>query len=129
MLAVDELKCVAGSGIKGDRFFNFKPDYKGQITFFELETYQSVCDHFKIHDESPSVFRRNVITIGTGLNALIGKEFEIQGVRFFGTEESAPCEWMNLAFTPGAERFLKGRGGLRAKITSSGILRKTVARG
>jgi hypothetical protein len=31
---------------------------------------------------------------------------------------------MNLAFAPGAEEFLKGKGGLRAKILSSGILRK-----
>ena len=127
MLAVDELKCVAGSGIEGDRFFNFKPDYKGQITFFEFETYQSICDYLKMNDKSPSVFRRNVITIGSDLNTLIGKEFEILGVRFFGTAESAPCEWMNLAFTPGAERFLRGRGGIRAKITTSGILQKTVA--
>jgi MOSC domain-containing protein YiiM len=65
-----------------------------------------------------------VITLGTDLNALIGVEFEIQGVRFAGTGESAPCEWMNLAFAPGAEEFLKGKGGLRAKILSTGILRK-----
>ena len=126
MLAVEELNCVAGSGIEGDRFFNFKPDYKGQITFFEFETHRKICEHFKIHDKSPSVFRRNVITLGIDLNSLIGKQFEILGVRFLGTSESAPCEWMNLAFTPGAESFLTGRGGLRAKILSSGILRKTV---
>lgn len=126
MLAVDEVRCVAGSGIEGDRFFNFKPDYKGQITFFELETHKTLCAHFKVHDKSPSVFRRNVITRGVDLNSLIGNEFEVLGVRFFGTAESAPCDWMNLAFAPGAEAFLKGRGGLRAKIMSSGTLRKTV---
>jgi hypothetical protein len=31
---VDAIQCVAGSGIEGDRFFDFKPDCKGQITFF-----------------------------------------------------------------------------------------------
>ena len=129
MLAVDELHCVAGSGIEGDRFFNFKPDYKGQITFFEFETHQKICDHFKIHDKLPSVFRRNVITLGINLNSLIGNEFEVSGVRFLGASESAPCEWMNLAFAPGAESFLKGRGGLRAKILSSGILQKTIPTG
>jgi hypothetical protein len=32
---------------------------------------------------------------------------------------------MNRAFAPGAEDFLKGRGGLRAKILSDGKLRST----
>jgi hypothetical protein len=30
---------------------------------------------------------------------------------------------MNSAITPGAEEFLSGRGGLRARILSDGILR------
>ena len=38
IIEVEEIKCVAGSGIKGDRFFDYKEDYKGQITFFEIET-------------------------------------------------------------------------------------------
>jgi MOSC domain-containing protein YiiM len=124
MLEVDKISCIAGRGIQGDRFYDFKPDYKGQITFFELETYKNICSHFNLYGKSPSVFRRNVITLGADLNALIGVEFEVQGVRFAGTGESAPCEWMNLAFAPGAEEFLKGKGGLRAKILSSGTMRK-----
>ncbi len=31
---VQEVECVAGRGLRGDRFFDFKPDYKGQVTFF-----------------------------------------------------------------------------------------------
>jgi len=52
---------------------------------------------------------------------VIGREFEIQGVRFHGTEECRPCYWMEQAFAPGANEFLKGRGGLRAEILSDGI--------
>jgi MOSC domain-containing protein YiiM len=59
------------------------------------------------------------------LNQWIGKEFEIQGVRFFGTEESKPCHWMDRVFAPGARDFLKGNGGLRAKILSDGKLQST----
>jgi MOSC domain-containing protein YiiM len=68
-----------------------------------------------------------VITRGVDLNEFIGKEFEIQGVRFFGTQESAPCYWMDGAFAPGAQAFLKGRGGLRAKILCDGELRSNFA--
>ena len=123
MEEVRELRCVAGAGIEGDRFFNFKPDYKGQITFFAMEVYVAACARFGVKEKPPSVFRRNVIVEGMDLMALVGAEFEVQGVRFAGTGESAPCEWMNLAFAPGAEEFLKGKGGLRARILTSGWLR------
>jgi MOSC domain-containing protein YiiM len=72
----------------------------------------------------PSIFRRNIITKGVDLNTLIGKEFEIQGMRFLGTTECAPCYWMDQAFAVGAEEAMKGHGGLRAKVLSSGVLRK-----
>jgi MOSC domain-containing protein YiiM len=123
---VGEIHCVAGAGIRGDRFFNFKEDYKGQITFFADETYRHLCERFDVRDKPPAVFRRNVITRGVDLNSLIGHEFEVQGVRFVGVEESKPCSWMNHAFCPGAEAALKDRGGLRAKILSDGILRRQV---
>lgn len=117
-----EIECVAGRGIRGDRFFDYRENYKGQITFFAFEVYASVCDALRTFDKPPSVFRRNVITDGMDLNALIGEEFAIQGVRFRGTEECKPCYWMNQVFAAGAEEFLRGRGGLRAVILSDGKL-------
>lgn len=123
IVEVRTARCVAGRGIEGDRFFDFKPDYKGQITFFAEEVYESLCASLGVQDKSSSVFRRNVITSGVDLNTLIGREFEIQGVRFLGTGECAPCHWQNEAFAPGAEDALQGRGGLRAKILSDGVLR------
>lgn len=123
IIECDEIRCVAGRGIEGDRFFDFKKDYKGQVTFFANEVYEQLCAEFGVWDKPPSVFRRNIITEGVDLSALIGREFEVQGLRFFGTGESAPCEWMNLAFAPGAEERLKGFGGLRAKILNDGVLR------
>lgn len=124
MIEVDEVECAAGKGLVGDRFFGWKEDYKGQVTFFQQEVYEELCGRFSIKDVEPSVFRRNLITKDVDLNTLIGKEFEVQGVRFFGTEESKPCYWMNQAFAEGAEEAMKGVGGLRAKILSDGVLRR-----
>lgn len=118
-----EVQCVAGRGIEGDRFFDFKPDYKGQITFFADEVYRDLLDRFGNPDTPPSAFRRNVITRGVDLNELIGRSFEIQGIQFQGIAECTPCYWMDRSFHPGAEAALKGRGGLRAKILTSGTLR------
>jgi hypothetical protein len=120
---VPQVECVAGRGLRSDRFFDFKENYKGQISFFALETYEAICHELGVRDTMPSVFRRNVITSGVDLNELIGREFQIQGVRFRGTEECRPCYWMDQAFAPGANEFLKGRGGLRAVILNDGILR------
>jgi hypothetical protein len=123
---VEEIECIAGQGITGDRFFGYKKNYKGQITFFEEEIYQDLCLQFGVWDRGPEVFRRNVITRGGLLRELIGVEFELQGVRFFGKEECRPCDWMDLAFASGAEGAMKGRGGLRAEIRSNGFLRRAI---
>ena len=123
MIEVPTAHCLAGRGIEGDRFFDFKANYKGQITFFAIEVYRALVHDLQIDFRSPAVFRRNVVTEGLDLNLLIGTEFELQGVRFFGTAECTPCYWMESAFGPGAEKALHGRGGLRAKILSDGILR------
>ena len=125
---VAEIECVAGRGIRGDRYFDFKDDYKGQITFFSLDVFGELCSAMQLRDSSPAPARRNVITCGVDLNKLIGLEFDIQGVRFFGMEECRPCYWMDRAFAAGAQEFLKGRGGLRAKILCDGILRSTARR-
>lgn len=123
VLELDQIRCVAGRGIEGDRYFDHKPDFKGQITFFASEVYQALCEQFERSYRPPSVFRRNVITRGVDLDSLIGREFEVQGVRFFGVESCKPCHWMDQVFGPGAEAALQGRGGLRARILSDGLLR------
>ena len=121
-MEMHQVECVAGRGLAGDRFFDFKQDYQGQITFFAKEVFDDLCRRLGVDDKSPGVTRRNVITCGVDLNVLIGKKFEIQGVAFEGVSECSPCHWMNQAIAPGAEAALHGRGGLRAKILTSGRL-------
>lgn len=121
---VEQVECVAGKGLMGDRYFDEKPDYKGQVTFFAWEVHREMCAQFQRPDLPPWVYRRNIITEGVDLNTLIGKEFEVQGVRFYGTEECRPCSWMDEVVGPGAERALRGRGGLRAKVLTNGVLRR-----
>lgn len=121
MEAVPWLDCVAGRGIVGDRFFDHRPDYKGQITFFEADVHAAVLDTFGVAVE-PWVYRRNVITEGIRLAEWIGRTFEVQGILCEGVEECRPCYWMDHAVTAGVEEFLRGRGGLRARILKDGRL-------
>lgn len=120
-LEMRHIDCVAGRGIKGDRYFDHECNYRGQITFFALETFIHLQTELGLRDVSPGATRRNVITEGVDLNDLIGQEFEVQGVRFAGVEECRPCYWMNRAFQASqVELALRGRGGLRARILTSG---------
>ncbi len=124
-VSVEQVECIAGRGLRGDRFFDYRPDYKGQITFVARETLEELWRELDLDDarRDLAATRRNVLTAGIDLDALIGCEFEIGGVRFLGSEECKPCAWMDAAIAPGAERRLRGRGGLRARILTDGMLR------
>lgn len=123
MASVGSVECVAGRGLRGDRYLDHKPDNPGQITFFAEEVHRALLRELHPVPGSPAAYRRNAITRGVDLNELIGREFTVQGVRFLGTVECKPCYWMDQAVGPGADAWLRGRGGLRAKILTDGVLR------
>lgn len=117
------VRCIAGSGLEGDRFFNYKENFKGQATFFSSEVADALREEFPLAEFDNSAFRRNIIVRGVELNGLIGKRFRLGEIEFEGTQEAAPCAWMDEAVAPGAHAFLKGNGGLRVRILSSGDLK------
>lgn len=117
------IELVAGRGIRGDRFFDWKEDYKGQVTFIDLAVVEAIRRHAGNPELPASVFRRNVVVSGIDLNALVGRRFELNGVALEGSEECSPCYWMDQACgKEGTEELMKGRGGLRCRILRSGTL-------
>lgn len=126
---VEAVECLAGRGLVNDRFLDHKDDFKGQITFFDWAVYRRICQQCHLPDLDPALFRRNVLTSGVDLNTLIGQRFSVQGIEFEGVEECRPCYWMDEAIAPGAEAYLKGHGGLRARILNDGVLRVMPANG
>ena len=128
LIELPEVECVAGCGLRGDRFFSYREDYKGQVTLFAAEVFAELCGALGLGTEaSPAALRRNLVVRGGDLNTLIGREFELQGVRLAGTEECRPCYWMDQVLAPGAEAWLRSRGGLRCRVLSSGRLRRGAA--
>lgn len=120
----ESIELVAGRGIRGDRFFDWKEDFKGQITFLDQTVVEAVRGHAGNPGLPASTFRRNVVIEGLDLNSLIGRRFELGGIELEGSEECRPCYWMDEACgTPGTEDLMRGRGGLRCRIRSSGTLR------
>ena len=127
-VGVPEIECVAGMGLKGDRYFGYKPDFKGQVTFIDADAIEGIRRKFGRPDLSASEFRRNLVVRGADLSAWVGKRFRFQGITFEGSEECKPCYWMDEAVSPGTEEFMKTgfKGGLRARILTDGWLRSTV---
>jgi MOSC domain-containing protein YiiM len=122
LIEVPSIECVASHGIRGDRFYDYRDNYKGQITFFSFEVFERLASHFGLTNKSAGAVRRNVIVSGVDLNDLIAEEFSIQGVRLRGTAHCRPCYWLEQAVAAGAEKFLEGNGGLRAQILSDGVI-------
>jgi MOSC domain-containing protein YiiM len=120
---LDEVECVAGLGLRGDRFFASAKHSLGQVTLFSREVFRAMRRELGLGGTQPSALRRNLIVSGADLNTLIGVEFQLQGIQLRGVEECHPCYWMDLAAGPGAEEWLRGRGGLRCQILTSGWLR------
>lgn len=122
-LPVSRVECVAGKGLRGDRFCEFKENYKGQVTFISAEVFEDVCRSVGAGEQNPAVTRRNVVTQGVELNSLMGQKFLVQNIQFEGVAECSPCQWMDEAIAPGAAAALHGRGGLRARVLTDGLLR------
>lgn len=125
VILCSEVECVAGKGLRGDRYFDYRKNFKGQVTFFDYAVYERIKAEFKLPKLPVSVFRRNLVVAGADLKSLIGKHFWFQDICFEGSQECRPCHWMDRAVTDGVEDFLRpeARGGLRAKVLTSGRLR------
>ncbi|MDP0501509.1 MAG: MOSC domain-containing protein [Verrucomicrobiota bacterium JB022] len=123
VVEVDAVECHAGKGLVGDRYYDHKPDFKGQLTLIDGAVIDALQCAFALPEIDPAAFRRNVLVRGLDLNALIGSRFFLGEVELEGSEECAPCYWMDEAITTGAFQWLKGRGGLRCRIRQSGWLR------
>ncbi len=123
--SLDEVECVAGKGLRGDRYFDARPNAKGQVTFFDMAVVEEVRRQFKLPKLPASVFRRNLIVEGVTLKEWNKRHFLFQGLEFEGTQECTPCHWMDRAVADGVQEYLRTqfRGGLRARVITGGTLR------
>jgi MOSC domain-containing protein YiiM len=130
-LDVEQAEAIAGQGLVGDRYFGVPAHYDAQITFVACEVFQALQAQFGRPDWSPILMRRNLVIEGVPLNQLIGQPFTLDfgdhAVELLGAKHCAPCAWMDAVLAPGAQKFLAGRGGLRARIVTSGIVRRETA--
>jgi MOSC domain-containing protein YiiM len=127
MQAVAEVRAVPGSGLAGDRYFLkqgtfFKPEPDFELTLIEAEALEAMKREYQI-EVAPSESRRNIVTRGVPLNHLVGKEFQIGGVRIRGIRLCEPCSHLQKLTNREVIKGLRHRGGLRAQILNEGLLK------
>jgi MOSC domain-containing protein YiiM len=111
--AVGSVEASAGGGLEGD--------YHSDLTLIATEALEGLREDTGIV-LSGEDSRRNVLTRGIDLNALVGRRFRVGSVEAVGVELAEPCT--KLARLNGRElRIIRGlvhRGGLRADVVGGG---------
>jgi len=121
--ALEVVRAQAGRGLDGDRHVTGKGTFPSglpgsALTLIEAE----VCESFDPPLDAGE-HRRNIVTRGIDLNALVGHEFTIGEVRCRGMRLCEPCTVVDGYSARSVLRPLVHRGGLRADIVVGGVIR------
>ena len=131
MHQVDRAMARAGRGLEGDRYFDQQGTFSNahgrgyDLTLIEAE----VLDTLDLPSGrlTPEHARRNIVTRGIELNALVGEQFRVGDVECFAQRLCEPCAHLErlTAATgkPGTLRALIHKGGLRADVLNDGEIR------
>src|SRR5262245_15731993 len=117
---VDSVAALPGRGLEGDRYAKGKGTFSGpgrgyEVTLVEADVLEEI-------DLSWEDARRNIVTTGVSLNALVGHEFRVGSVTLVGRRLAEPCAHLEKLARPGLLRPLVHRGGLRADILTAGTI-------
>lgn len=117
---VETVEAVDGRGLKGDRYHDGRGTFSGRGRGYELTLVEAdVLDEIGLPWEEA---RRNVVTTGIALNALVGHRFRIGDVLCIGRRLAEPCAHLEKLTRHGLMRPLVHRAGLRADILEGGTI-------
>jgi hypothetical protein len=130
MRLLDVARALPGRGLEGDRYANnagtfsprasHRPGY--QLTLIAAEVVEELTARDSRLDFTST--RRNILTRGIDVNALVGRDFRIGDVRCRGLRYAEPCAHLERLAGPGLLRPLIHRGGLRADIFNQGQIER-----
>ncbi|WP_330341872.1 molybdenum cofactor biosysynthesis protein [Streptomyces sp. NBC_00557] len=110
----------AGLGLVGDRYFNQPAHRNASLTLMAVE---------RLPRPGPADLlrtRRNVLLRGVDIDAYVGATVFLDcgagPVDLQVHSAARPCAWMDTTVGPGAQRALRGGGGVRCRPLTDGIL-------
>jgi hypothetical protein len=129
MQLLDSAQAYAGRGLDGDRYAagagtfsprgDRRPGY--DLTLIAAEVLDELAAAGHTLDFAGT--RRNVLTRGIDVNALVGRTFRIGEVLCRGRRLCEPCVHLDRLSGPGLLRPLIHRGGVRADVLADGEIR------
>lgn len=126
LVRVESARAFAGRGLKGDRYAERKGTFSGRsgydITLIEAEALEQLAKEERVAIEWEDA-RRNIVTRGIDLNALVGGRFMIGEVECAARRLAEPCAHLERLSRPGVLRGLVHRAGIRCDILASGKIR------
>ena len=118
---VERVDAHAGKGLAGNRYYwaNGSAPSGNALTLIEEEALATFQEESGI-ELTAQASRRNVLTRGIDLNALVGKRFRVGEVECVGIELCEPCAHLASLTHPDVLRGMVHRAGLNADILSDG---------
>ncbi|WP_051926477.1 hypothetical protein [Streptomyces durhamensis] len=119
---VTAVQVRAGLGLVGDRYFNQPAHRNASITLMAVERFPQgepyAADLLRT--------RRNVLLRGVDIDACVGATVFLDcgagPVELAVRSAARPCAWMDTTLGPGAQRALRGGGGVRCRPLTDGTL-------
>jgi MOSC domain-containing protein YiiM len=130
MVRTPAVPAVAGVGLAGDRYalgggtWLAYPQQEKQVTLIDADEVAAVAREVGV-PLTPGLTRRNVVTRGIALPALVGRYFAVGDVLLFGTKRCPPCTHLERLTGWKLVKALAARGGINAAVFAGG----TVAEG
>jgi MOSC domain-containing protein YiiM len=127
MASQREQRAIAGEGLEGDRYATKTGEYSArggrgrEVTLIAREAIAAANASGVTIGEDET--RRNLVTEGVALDALIGRTFAVGDVVLIGVRDCPPCAYLEALTRPGVKDALQGGGGLRADVVRAGTLR------
>ena len=117
---VERVRALAGRGLEGNRYFYDGDAPPGRaLTLIAAEALEEGAAESGI-ELGAAESRRNVLTRGIDLNALVGVRFRVGDVECLGVELCEPCTSLEGMTRPGVIKAYVHRAGLNADILTDG---------
>jgi MOSC domain-containing protein YiiM len=130
LAACNEVVHEAGRGLVGDRYHagagTFSARLAGtpdaELTLIEAEAIERFNQEAGLSLKAAD-FRRNIVTRGIGLNALVGMDFRVGGALLRGLRLCEPCAHLARVANPKVLPGMVHSAGLRAQILVGAAIR------
>jgi MOSC domain-containing protein YiiM len=114
-------RLVPGTGLDGDRYalgggtWARYPDLEKQLTLIDRDDVAAVAAEVGA-DLSPGDTRRNLVTTGVDLPALVGRWFAVGDALLFGMKRCPPCTHLERLTGTKLVKAMAHRGGINAAV-------------